>query len=91
MSGPHMSEQEVATMDSLQKLGKSPSLVLKKLQANRAKKGEKGPSKSAVYRFLAGGTYKRGVPEKRGQSSLAKIGDNIDDTVTSEGKHTQMD
>ena len=47
-------------MDDMNKRGKTPQEILAKLQAARDRKGESGPSKDGVYRFLSGHTYKRG-------------------------------
>lgn len=56
-------------MDRLQKQGSSPKDILRRLRAARARRGEAGPSKSAVYTFLAGKTYVRGSAEARGRKS----------------------
>ena len=54
-------------MDDMNKRGKTPQEILAKLQAARDRKGESGPSKDGVYRFLSGHTYKRGAKENRGR------------------------
>ena len=56
-------------MDRLQKQGSSPKDILRRLRAARGRRGEAGPSKSAVYTFLAGKTYVRGRDEARGRKS----------------------
>ena len=67
MPRSHMTEAEVATADALQKQGHSAREVLATLQKERRKAGGRGPSQSAVYRFLKGDTYKRGASEQRGR------------------------
>ena len=67
MPASHMSPEEVALMDKMLKRGDSAKVILEKLQANRDKKGETGPGKDGVYRFIAGETYQRAVEEKRGR------------------------
>ena len=62
----HMSQAEICTMDRMQKHGRSAAAILACLQAARTKNGTDGPSDSAVHRFLAGETYKRGSKELRG-------------------------
>ena len=54
-------------MDRLHKEGHSPAQILKSLRDGRTKRGESGPSRSAVYSFLAGKTYTRGRSETRGR------------------------
>ena len=61
-------------MDSLQKRGKCPEEILAKLRASRSKRGKIGPSKTAVYRFLAGETYKHGRAETRGRKARSPHG-----------------
>ena len=67
MAGAHMSAQEVAAMDRMHKKGEPPKDIIAKLVEARAKKGAAGPSPSAVYRFLAGVSYKREAAEKHGR------------------------
>ena len=67
MAASHMSRKEIAKMDDMNKRGKTPQEILAKLQAARNSKGETGPSKDGVYRFLSGHTYKRGAKENRGR------------------------
>jgi len=62
-----MTAAEIQTMDMLHKKGKTPQEVVAKLQADRAKRGATGPSQSAVYRFLGGGSYLRVRQERRGR------------------------
>lgn len=71
----------MATMDRMQKKGEKPAAILRALQSDRQKnlvnatagsskkrsKKKMGPSKSAVYRFLKGETYKRVEEEARGR------------------------
>ena len=54
-------------MDDMNKRGKPPQEIFAKIQAARDRKGESGPSKDGVYRFLSGHTYKRGAKENRGR------------------------
>ena len=56
----HMSDAEVARLDLMQKAGNDAPQILKTLQKARQKKGETGPSPSAVYRRMAGDTYAKG-------------------------------
>ena len=69
MPSAHMSSQEVLRMDRLQKQGSTAKDILRRLRAARARREEPGPSKSAVYTFLAGKTYVRGREEARGRKS----------------------
>jgi hypothetical protein len=63
MGSAHMSSEEVARMDRMLKRHMSPNDILDKLRSARAKKGESGPSKDGVYRFINGDTYHRGREE----------------------------
>ena len=54
-------------MEGMAKEGKSPSDAVKQLQRARGRRGEQGPSKSAVYRFFQGATYARDAGERRGR------------------------
>jgi hypothetical protein len=65
-----MCASEVALADRMQKQGKEPEKILAKLRADRAKKGQTGPSQSSVYRFLGGSTYKRDAEEMRGRPAV---------------------
>ena len=56
-------------MDDMQKSGESPQDILSKLQRNRARRGEDGPGRSAVYNFLSGLTHRRDMVETRGRPS----------------------
>ena len=56
-------------MDRLHKEGWSPQDIGSALRTSRGKRGEPGPSQSAVYSFLAGKTYVRGRSETRGRKS----------------------
>ena len=67
MAYQYISEREVRRMDRLQKEGQSPAQILQSLRDGRTKRGEPGPSRSAVYTFLAGKTYTRGRSETRGR------------------------
>ena len=58
MAVPTMSAKEVVTMDDMQKSGETPKDILAKLQRERAKRGEDGPGRSAVYNFLSGMTHR---------------------------------
>ena len=73
MTYTHMSPGEVAKIDSLQKKKKVVKQILKVLQKDRAKKDLKGPSRSAVYCFTHGETYKRESTETRGHPTLLYI------------------
>ena len=66
MATRHMSALEVAKLDIMQKQGKSAHEILCKLKEERARNHEKGPSLSAVYRYMGGETYQRGSEERRG-------------------------
>ena len=63
----HMSETELALADKLLKQGDEKEAIVLKLQGDRVKKGRDGPSRSAVYRYLKGSTYKRDAEESRGR------------------------
>ena len=54
-------------MDKLMKNGLAPKDILSALRAARARRGESGPSKTAVYNFLRGKTYERDGQETRGR------------------------
>ena len=54
MAYKHMSSQEVVRMDKLMKNGMAPKDILSALRAARARRGESGPSQTAVYNFLRG-------------------------------------
>ena len=69
MSVPKLTENEVVSMDRMHKHGNTPQQIIAKLQKDRAKKGLKGPGRSAVYNFLAGLTHQRGAKETRGRPS----------------------
>ena len=61
MAASRMSRKEIDAMDDMNKRGKTPQDILAKFQAAWDRKGESGPSKDGVYRFLRGRTYKRGA------------------------------
>ena len=56
-------------MDTLQKMKWPPKSILVDVQATRKKKGENGPSKATIYRFLNGTTFKRNQQETRGRTA----------------------
>ena len=62
-----MEKQEVAVADRMQKRGRGAQDVLEHLQRGRSRERNRGPSKSAVYRFLYAATYVRGKSEGRGR------------------------
>lgn len=66
---PHLSCSEVNLVNKKQKKGMEPQKILAMLQRARLKKGEAGPSESAVYRLLKGNTYQPDAEETRGRPS----------------------
>ena len=69
MAVPKMSAKEVVTMDDVQKSGETPKDILAKLQRERAKRGEDGPGRSAVYNFISGQIHRRDMVKTRGRPS----------------------
>ncbi len=69
MSYQHMDRREVDRVNQLQKQGQAPSKIVKRLQSDRHRKGETGPSQSAVYRLLEGSTYKPQAEQSRGRAA----------------------
>jgi hypothetical protein len=66
---PHLNSTEVNLVNKNQKKGVEPQRILAMLQRARRKKGETGPSQSAVYRLLEGSTYQPESAETRGRPS----------------------
>ena len=62
-----MSQEEVCTVDAMQKRGHGAVEILEALATPRAAAGEPPPSRSAVYRTMRGETYVRGAQEQRGR------------------------
>ena len=69
MAYRHMTQKELRTIDVMQRKGSAASNILKKLEADREKLDESGPSESALYRYLSGQGYERGAEETRGRGS----------------------
>ena len=63
----HLDVREQVKADQMKNQGKEPKQILEALQKQRSKEGKEGPSKSAVYNFLGGNTFKRSAEEKRGR------------------------
>ena len=79
MTTQHMSPDEIAKVDEMQKGGSGADEILTRLQKMRSKLGQTGPSQSAVYRAMSGETYKRAYVEQRGRPStlpanMVKVG-----------------
>ena len=87
MSVPKLTENEVVSMDRMHKHGNTPQQIIAKLQKDRAKKGLKGPGRSAVYNFLAGLTHQRGAKETRGRPS--KMPARLVSTACTQLQHTK--
>ena len=68
----HMQAREITCADGMQKRGRSPGEIVAKLQRGRSPKRNRGPSKTAVYRFLPGSAYVRGQNEARGRKSMLR-------------------
>ena len=54
-------------MDKLQRDGRTPSQILKQVNAGKRRRRASLASKTAVYRYLGGETYKRDAAETRGR------------------------
>ena len=66
---PHFDIVKLALMDSMTKQGGTPMEITRMLAQRRKRCGSAGPSKSAVYRYLAAETYDKTVTETRGRPS----------------------
>ena len=69
-----MQAREITCADGMQKRGRSPGEIVAKLQRGCSPKRKRGPSKTAVYRFLSGSAYVRGQSEARGRKSMLPRG-----------------
>lgn len=67
---PHMSSQELASINAWSNNGLPPTEVCAKLAAQRAKRGVAAPHLTKVRLALKGKTYKRGAVETRGRPPL---------------------
>ena len=72
----HLTVDEQSLVDDIIKRQKlTPLKALAAVQAKRESRGEVGPTKHTIYRYLNSGTHLRGRKEKRGRSKSLSRGD----------------
>ena len=70
--GKHLSESEVALVETMARAKKKPAAIVAKLSSVRAKARLPPVSQTAVYRVLGGAAYQRGRKERRGRARVLK-------------------